>query len=178
MSNLQNISLRDFINSLSKAAPILLTLCALLSFIAVGIVCFDYYNELFKVRFGSNSIYMAILASAIQEFVRFGLLMASIKDFSEKKSLNGWIGLTGSAVLVWHDLSLSSSIAQIWSIENASAYESILWFLILVGLLLEIRLVLTVSSSNTTMNKDASTSTNTNLVDGSTPKKEPIQSGV
>ena len=139
---------------ISKAAPLALLVFAFLSFFAIGIFAIDYYDSLFNSRFGRLSKPMAVLIAIIQEAVRFGLLVTSIRDFADKRKFNGWIGLVGSIGLVLHDISLSNSIAKMWDAENPLPYSSLFMFLILIGLLLEFRLILTVknSSSKTSVN--------------------------
>jgi len=132
---------------ISKAAPLALLVFAFLSFFAIGIFAIDYYDSLFSSRFGRLSKPMAVLIAVIQEAVRFGLLVTSIRDFSDKRKLNGWIGMVGSIGLVLHDISLSNSIAQLWDADNPLPYSSLFMFLILIGLLLEFRLILTVSNN-------------------------------
>lgn len=135
-------------HEISKFAPFALLICALFSFVAVSIFTVDYYEHLFQKRFTENARFMAIVVAVIQEAVRFGLLVTSIKDFSDKKPANGWIGLAGSIVLVVHDISIAKDISHLWSPENPTPYSGILIFLILIGLLLEIRLILTLSGSS------------------------------
>ena len=129
---------------ISKAAPIALLVFALLSFIAIGVFSIDYYQTLFEPRFARMAKPMAILIAVIQEAVRFGLLVTSVRDFANGKKLNGWLGLVGSIGLVFHDISLSNSIAEMWDSTNPLPYSSLFLFLILIGLLLEFRLILTV----------------------------------
>lgn len=132
---------------ISKAAPLGLLVFAFLSFLAVGIFAVDYYQSLFEPRFGRMAKPMAILIAVIQEAVRFGLLVTSIRDFADKKKFNGWIGLIGSIGLVIHDISLCNSIAQMWDSTNPLPYSSLFMFLILIGLLLEFRLILTIGNN-------------------------------
>jgi len=149
MANLNEFDANRVMVEFSKIAPFALILCALLSFIAVGVFCVDYYEALFNERFKEYSTSMAVMVAIIQELVRFGLLIASIRDFSDKKPFNGWLGLLGSIGLVFHDISICKDVALIWSPENPSLYSDIFIFLILIGLLLEIRLVLTVGKMKT-----------------------------
>lgn len=139
-----NFDASGIMREISKAAPFALLACAILSFIAVGVFSIDYYQELFAKRFTESARFMAIMVAVIQEAVRFGLLIASIRDFADKKYLNGWLGLLGSVALVLHDVSIAKDLALIWNADNPKPYSSILIFLILIGLLLEIRLILTV----------------------------------
>ena len=129
---------------ISKAAPLALLVFAFLSFFAVGVFAIDYYQTLFEPRFGRMAKAMAILIAIIQEAVRFGLLITSIRDFADKKKFNGWLGLLGSTGLVIHDISLCNNIAKMWSATDPLPYSSLFMFLILIGLLLEFRLILTV----------------------------------
>jgi len=129
---------------ISKAAPLGLLLFAALSFLAIGIFAVDYYDSLLSPRWGRMAKPMAILLAVVQESVRFSLLITSMRDFSDEKKFNGWLGLLGSVGLVFHDISLSNRIANMWSQSDPLPYSSIFLFLILIGLLIEIRLVLTV----------------------------------
>jgi len=147
MTNLSKISTGSIMLQISKAAPFGLLVFALLSFVAVGVFAYDYYRELFLVRFPSSAAFMAILCAIIQEAVRFGLLVASIRDFTDSKPANGWLGLLGSIALVLHDIVIAKAIGRVWSPADPDAYVGLLVFLILTGLLLEIRLILTVGGS-------------------------------
>jgi len=131
------------VENISNIVPIGLVVLALLSFIAIGIFSVDYYDELLKVRFNGAAFGMAILLATIQEAVRFGLLVTSIRDFSIGSKAIGWLGLLGSLGLVFHDIYLAYDIANMWSASNPQPYSGIFLFLILIGLLLEIRLILT-----------------------------------
>jgi len=143
MSKVQSFDASYIMREVSKAAPILLLVCALASFFTVGIFAVDYYENLFQ-RFGTHSRTLAILIASIQELVRFALLVSSIRDFSDKKKFNGWLGLLGSLALVFHDIGVAYSIAEMWDAANPVPYSTVLIFLILLGLGLEIRLILTV----------------------------------
>lgn len=147
MANVNEFDANRVMLELSKVAPFALITCALLSFIAVGVFCVDYYESLFLIRFKESARIMAILVAVIQELVRFGLLIASIRDFSDKKPFNGWLGLVGSLALVVHDIGIAKDIATVWSSKTPELYSGIFIFLILIGLLLEIRLVLTVDGA-------------------------------
>ena len=143
MTNVNSFDVGAIMREISKAAPLLLLLAAVGSFFAVGIFAVDYYESLFS-RFGTHARTMAVLIASIQELVRFALLVATIRDFSDEKRFNGWLGLLGSVALVFHDISVARSIASMWSPDAPGQYAAVLIFLILVGLGLEIRLALTV----------------------------------
>jgi len=131
---------------ISKAAPLALLVFAFLSFFAIGVFAIDYYESLFTSRFGRMARPMAILIAIIQEAVRFGLLITSIRDFADNKKFNGWLGLVGSVCLVVHDISLCNNIAKMWDSSNPIPYSSLFLFLIMTGLLLEFRLILTIGN--------------------------------
>lgn len=147
MANVSQFDANRVMLELSKVAPFALIGCALLSFIGVGIFCVDYYEELLSPRFKDSAKQMAILIAVIQELVRFSLLIASIRDFSDSKAFNGWLGLLASIGLVMHDISIANDIAMMWSKKTPELYSGIFMFLIIIGLVLEIRLVLTVDKA-------------------------------
>lgn len=143
MSKVQSFDATAIMGEVAKAAPLLLLICALASFFTVGVFAVDYYQNLFA-KFGSHSRTLAILIASIQELVRFALLVSSIRDFSDEKRFNGWLGLLGSFALVFHDIGIARSIANTWDAANPLPYSTVFIFLILLGLGLEIRLILTV----------------------------------
>lgn len=160
-TNLERFDASSMMREISKYAPTALLVFALLSFISISIFSIDYYEELFKSRFEGSAKAMAILVSVIQEAVRFGLLIASVRDFTNGKKTNGFLGILASIGLVIHDINLSDKIAAMWALKtpdiSADAYSSIFVFLIVIGLVLELRLILTVNgkksqSANTNLN--------------------------
>lgn len=144
MSKVQSFDANGVMDFFKSAAPILLLISAIASFAAIGIFQVDYYDKLFAKNFPNHSITMAVLIAVITELVRFALLVSSIRDFSDSKPFNGWLGLLGSLALVVHEISVSRSMAALWSTDNSTAYSTVFIFLILLGLGLEIRLILTV----------------------------------
>ena len=131
---------------LSKAAPILLILCALCSFFFVGFFSVHYYEKIFS-SIGSYARTMAVVIAVITELVRFALLLASVRDFADKKPFNGWLGLFGSVALVFHEIDVARSIAEMLNPENVLALSGILIFAVLVGFGLEVRLVMTMGKT-------------------------------
>lgn len=140
------LSASYLMEQISRYAPLGLLFFAFLSFLAFGIFSVDYYQTLFEPRFKGSAVFMAILIATIQEAVRFGLLVTSIKDFRDKKISNGMLGLIGSICLVFHDISICNRIAEMWAVDSGP-YANLFTFLILIGLLLEFRLILTVGKS-------------------------------
>lgn len=147
MANVNHFDLKQVIGVISKVAPPLLIICALGSFAGVTIFLTDYYQELFKPRFEDSAVKMAVMVAVIQELVRFCLLVSSVRDFSQKKPFTGWLGLLGSSYLVYHDISVANELSASW---GGDPLRGVLLFLIIVGLILEIRLVLTVGTSGRT----------------------------
>ena len=127
-------------------APFVLTVLAFGTFLGVGIFFVDYYQQVLSFRFGSNAVAFAIFLAVIHEAVRFALLVSSLRDFGDKKPLNAWLGLVGSIGLVWHDIAVSKSLSAMYATQGADSntFAGLLSFLILLGLLLEIRLILTI----------------------------------
>lgn len=144
MSKVQSFDANNVMEFFKDAAPVLLLISAIISFLAIGIFQVDYYQKLLAQNFPTHCRSMAVMIATITEFVRFALLLSSIRDFSDKKPFNGWIGLLGSLALVFHEISVSRSMATMWSADNPTAYSTLFIFLILLGLGLEIRLILTV----------------------------------
>lgn len=145
MSNVdQSFDASKLMHEISKAAPLLLLLGAISSFISFGVFAVDYYENLFS-KFGTHARTMGVVIASITELVRFALLVSSIRDFSDSKRFNGWLGLMGSVALVFHDVNVARSIASAWDAANPVPYSTTFIFLILLGLGLEIRLILTTS---------------------------------
>lgn len=137
--------------AISAVAPFLLLFLAIGTFIGVGIFQADYYRHIFTPRFAANAATMAVFVSVLHQAIRFGLLVASMRDFSDNKPWNGWLGLIGSVALVWYDMKVAGWLAQVWASDGmaeAATYKSTVVFLILLGLLLECRLILTVDGAS------------------------------
>lgn len=146
-----NANLSNIVNQFTKIAPTLLLGIAGLTFIGVSIFHTNFYTAVFLSRFGSvGSLSFAIFLALVHELTRFALLVSSIRDFTDNKAANGWLGLIGSLALVAYDIKISNSVALLWANESfdASIYSSTIIFLILLGLLLEIRLILTVKKDD------------------------------
>lgn len=141
-----NANLANIVEQFTKIAPSLLLGIAALTFVGVSIFHTNFYTAVFLSRFGGvGALCFAIFLALIHEFTRFALLVSSIRDFTDNKRANGWLGLIGSLALVAYDIKISSYVANLWANESfdAAIYSSTIVFLILLGLLLEIRLVLT-----------------------------------
>jgi hypothetical protein len=154
MKNLPQLSTNGIMEKISQYAPFSILLFALLSFIAVGVFKVDYYTEKFGTRF-DNAMAMAIVMAVISEGVRAALLITSSRDFINGEKTNGWLGLLASVGIVIYEWNVAGNIATVWSAEAPELYKGIFLFLIIVGLVLELRLVLTLSvgSSQTATNK-------------------------
>jgi len=147
-----NANLANLVEAFTKIAPALLLTIAGLTFIGVGIFHTNFYTAVFLSRFGDvGSLAFAVFLALIHELTRFALVISSVRDFTDKKSGAGWVGLIGSIALVAYDIKISGSVAQLWANDafGAAIYSSTIVFLILLGLLLEVRLVLTMVRRNT-----------------------------
>lgn len=129
----------------AKYAPLILTILAFGTFAGVGIFLTDYYSEILNPRFGKSAFYLAVFLALIHEATRFALLISSMRDFSDNRSLNGWLGIVGSVGLVAHDL---KTAAKIGSLYGSDTFAGLITFLVLIGLLLEFRLILTIERRN------------------------------
>jgi len=158
MSNVdQSFDLSKVLEQLSQIVPFLLIFSAVGSFVFVGFFSVHYYEKLFS-PVGSYARTMAVVIAVITELVRFSLLLASVRDFSDKKPFNGWLGLVGSVALVFHEISVARSIAAMLTPENEVGLISALVFMILAGFGLEIRLVMTMrQNQNISTNQKSST---------------------
>jgi hypothetical protein len=115
------------------------------TFLSLTIFKTDYYLDLFDSRWGSTAHWlawvMAVGVSSITEALRLGLLVASARDFSLKNVIGGWLGLIGSVALTFYDWQISDTVAQIWEARHLSI-TNMFRFLVLAGLLIELRLIL------------------------------------
>ena len=152
MANLQNFQVSQIMEQVSKFAPFALLTMAVGTFLTVGIFRTDYYDHIFSVRFEPwAAMAMAVFVSVIEEGVRLALLISSMRDFSDKRSGNGWLGLAASIALVWYEISTTQQVAELWAAGEAAAadtYRGFLIFMVLLGLILELRLILTVPNAS------------------------------
>lgn len=135
---------KQFLQFIADYTPAILTGLAFATFAAVGIFFVEYYTNAFVPRFQGGAFYLAVFITVIQELTRFGLLISSIKDFSGGKTTNAYLGLIGSIMLVYHDVKTAGALTPLYPALDISG---LLTFLILLGLLLEIRLILTIKNS-------------------------------
>lgn len=129
-------------DEIAKNVPLILTILAFGTFIATGIFITDYYTEILSARFAGSAFYFALFIALIHEITRFGLLISSIRDFSENRRLNAWLGFIGSIALVAYDIKTANQIAVLYG--DRETFSGLITFLVLIGLLLEFRLILTV----------------------------------
>jgi hypothetical protein len=122
-----------------------LLILATASFFSLTIFKTDYYLQLFDSRWGTKAHWlawlMAIGVSVITEAIRLGLLVASARDFSLRNFIGGWLGLVGSIALTFYDWQIADTVARIWQVDSVSV-SNIFRFLVVVGLLIELRLIL------------------------------------
>ena len=144
MKNLPHVTTNGIMEKISQYAPFSILLFAILSFIAIGVFKVDFYTEKFGTRF-ENAMAMAIVMAVISEGVRAALLITSSRDFINGEKTNGWLGLLASVGIVIYEWNVAGNIATVWSAEAPELYKGIFLFLIVVGLVLELRLVLTLS---------------------------------
>lgn len=138
--------------TVSEYAPFALLIMAVGTFLTVGIFWYDYYAHIFGARFAPwAAMAMGAFAAIIKEGVRLSLLVSSIRDFSDKRSGNGWLGLLASIALVWYEIATTEQVAQLWAQGEAAAvdtYRGFIIFMVLLGLVLELRLILTVPGAS------------------------------
>ncbi len=165
MTNLENLTVNDVLQSIADAAPALIVATSLGTFGIIGYFQADYYTTIFSDDF-ANSKWIGISIAVFTELVRFVLLISSVKDFSNNKRFQGILGLVASVGLVFHDIQTNKAIATVLEGIHSHYFSSILNFLVVLGLILEIRLILAISSSNktTTRQKQDSSPTPSKLV--------------
>lgn len=163
MKNLPELSTNGIMEKISQYAPFSILFFALLSFVAVGVFKVDYYTEKFGTRF-DNAMAMAIVMAVISEGVRAALLITSSRDFIKGEKTNGWLGLLASVGIVIYEWNVAGNIAKVWSAEAPELYKGIFLFLIIVGLVLELRLVLTLSVGSSQKATQRATATNGVLI--------------
>jgi len=127
----------------AKIAPFILLLCAIGTFVVFGIFQVDYFSEILLVRW-DKPLRMAIFMTVVFEASRFALLVASVRNFTDDRKANGWLGLLLSLALVSHDISTAYKIGAMWSETDPALYSNYLVVLVLLGLGLEFSLILTV----------------------------------
>jgi len=127
----------------AKIAPFLLLVCAIGTFVGFGIFQVDYFSEILSVRW-EKPLAMAIFMTVIFETSRFALLVSSVRNFTDDRKANGWLGLALSVALVAHDISTAYKIGAMWSATGPGLYSNYLVVLVLLGLGLEFGLILTV----------------------------------
>lgn len=152
MANLANFQVSQIMEQVSRYAPFALLIMAVGTFLTVGIFWTDYYEHIFSARFAPwAATAMGVFAALIKEGVRLSLLISSIRDFSDSRKGNGWIGLLASVALVWYEIRTTSQVADLWAqgeAAQADTYRGFLIFMVLLGLILELRLILTVPSAS------------------------------
>jgi len=138
----------NLLDAVFKRSSPFLILIGLLSFILLGVFVADYYTVLYSRRFGDFwGLVAGICFSVAMEGGRFGSLMVSVRDFSTNKTKEGWLGILASIVLVGHDVMVADKIAELWSGKYQGDYYSSFLFLVLFGLYVELRLVMTLHKS-------------------------------
>ena len=145
MKKTAQLTTSTIMERISDYAPFSILLFAILSFIAIGVFKVDFYTEKFSARF-ENATAMAVVMAVISEGVRAALLITSSRDFINGEKTNGWLGLLASVGIVIYEWNVAGNIANVWSVEAPELYKGIFLFLIVVGLVLELRLVLTLSA--------------------------------
>ena len=152
MTNLRNFQVSSIMRTVSEYAPFALLIMAIGTFLTVGIFWYDYYAHIFGSRFAPwAAVSMGAFAAIIKEGVRLSLLVSSIRDFSDKRRGNGWLGLLASIALVWYEISTTQQVAQLWAegeAATADTYRGFIIFMVLLGLVLELRLILTVPGAS------------------------------
>ena len=142
-TNLENLTLSSVMKSISAITPGLILISALGTFGVLGYFQADYYHRILSDSYGSSALMGVVIASII-ELVRFVLLLSSMRDFEAKKTLSGVLGLIASIGLVVHDWSICNELGEVLGLN-----VFFLNFLVVLGLILEFRLILTVDSKKT-----------------------------
>ncbi|MCB0643723.1 MAG: hypothetical protein KDC44_18880 [Phaeodactylibacter sp.] len=146
MEKTDNVTARQIIVWLSEAAPVLIVLLATASFVLIGSFKADFYAHQYEPRFGERALFAGVATAALFGLVRLVPLITSFRDFSNSRQASGWLGLLGSFAMVWYEISEASAVAQVWNPSEPVFYSRMITFVVLLGVGLEIRAILTVGS--------------------------------
>lgn len=132
-------------NLLSVHADLFLLFFAVLSFVLLIIFKTDYYLHIFNPRLGQKiGLGVAISTALLVEGVRFSLLVASAADAINKNKKGLWLGIIASILITTYDMFICNEVGLVW---GSAVHAHILQTFVILGLLLEFRLVLMVVNS-------------------------------
>lgn len=138
----------EFETKISTVSLYALLACAIITFLIFAIFSIDFYQVAYARRFGSWGIVVAVCVGAVHELVRCALLLTSVRDFMRGKIVIGSLGLVASILLVVYDIHFAFRIADLWTASDfafhATDYYGSFIYDVCIGLVLELRLILTV----------------------------------
>lgn len=138
---------RELLMKFTHIVPFLIGLMALISFVSYGIFGAHFYNEYFATKLPEMSLGMAILFVVVKEGSRLILLISSATDFLHKNYWGGALGVLASIGLVIFEWREAIHVAQFWSPDSPTLFVNSFRFLIVMGLILEFRVILMLSNS-------------------------------
>lgn len=138
---------KKFLKAIIKSSPLWLLLALVLSFAIMLVLQVAYYEEIVLVDkvVKPLNVILAIAFAVMSQVLRFALVLASLHDFSNNKGIAGIFGMLasiGATIFATHEV---LQMVEIWGgTMTKSSFESMLLFVVWVGLGLEIRVVMNV----------------------------------
>lgn len=142
-TNLKMETTKKTMNALAIQADLFLLIFAVLSFVLLIIFKSDYYSHIFNSRFGLKvGLGVGIATAFLTEGVRFSLLVASAADAINGNKKGLILGIIASILITIYDLFICVEVGLVW---GSVVHSHILQTFVILGLLLEVRLVLMVN---------------------------------
>lgn len=142
----------NFVGFMQQAAPITISIVMFLTFLLIFIITYYYYYEFAfssLLKADAVAISVSLLTAAALQLGRLAFGVASAAEFSEKDYLGGALGLMLSIALAWYGLVEIIHLAEFYESSLAGsniALKELLSCIVVLGLALELRLILTVTN--------------------------------
>lgn len=125
--------------TIAAYAPMALLCMAAMTFIGTAAFQYDFYLEAFEKRLLGWAWVAAAFVAITHQLIRFALLISSARNFYSGQRVNGALGMMASLGVMWYDLKLAAWMEEAWA--SPVIYSTML-FLVIMGFILEIRLIL------------------------------------
>lgn len=160
--NLQNIDVKGIVKNLVSLTPLVFLVVGFASFLLFGLFEGTYYysitHTVIKQRWLSTVF--CISFPTILESGQFAFMMATIWNFTNRtptvnsdKWLNvdagllfSFMGLVATGLIIWFKLGELNNMVDFWKSGEYSPYiKSALQFLIIIGIIFEVRIIMILS---------------------------------